>query len=78
MWIPNKLFRLRKGRAPSGAGWVAAIAGALALGFLLLDSVSGSEAPPPSARAAAVQGGPPPALALMFTGEVMGWTEPCG
>jgi hypothetical protein len=26
----------------------------------------------------AVKGGPPPDLLLLFSGEVMGWTEPCG
>jgi len=26
----------------------------------------------------AVKGGPPPDLVLFFSGEVMGWTEPCG
>ena len=25
-----------------------------------------------------IPGGPPPDLVVMFTGEVMGWTEPCG
>ena len=78
MMILNKLFRLRKDRSAPGAGWLAVIASALALAFLLLDSVSGSEVPEISARGAAVQGGPAPSLSLMFTGEVMGWTEPCG
>ncbi len=78
MTILNKLFRHRRNRAASGAGWLVVIASFLAFAFLLLDSISGAEVPPIDARGAAVVGGPPPALALMFTGEVMGWTEPCG
>jgi hypothetical protein len=78
MMILNKLLRHRRHPPASGAGWLAVIASALAFAFLLLDSVSGSEVPPVAARGTAVQGGPPPSLALMFTGEVMGWTEPCG
>ena len=77
MMILNKLLRLRKDRAATGAGWLAVFASVLAFCLLLLDSVSGSETPPISCGAA-VQGGPPPSLTLMFTAEVMGWTEPCG
>jgi hypothetical protein len=43
--------------------------------------------PPPAApakdsgiisRGSAVQSGPAPDIVIFYTGEVMGWTEPCG
>lgn len=32
----------------------------------------------PSPQAVGVPPGPPPQLTVLFTGEVAGWTEPCG
>jgi hypothetical protein len=76
----NSRLRPRQKLAAPAAGWLAVIAVSLAFGLMLLDSisVSGSEQPALSTRMASVQGGSPPLVALMFTGEVMGWTEPCG
>ena len=78
MKILNSLHHLWNRSVARGAGFLALAGLALAFSLALLDSVSGSETLPTSPYGAAVQGGPPPALALLFTGEVMGWTEPCG
>ena len=72
----NPLLLLRNPRTVSGAAWLAVIVIALALASL--SAIADNQVPPIAARGAAVQGGPAPAVALEFTGEVMGWTEPCG
>jgi len=49
------------------------------LAFALPAAVAAEGAnPSPASLASGVQPGAPPALAILFTGEVIGWTEPCG
>jgi hypothetical protein len=55
----------------------------IAIPLILAVSPSGgtSTASPDAAilsRGSQVHGGPPPDLVILYAGEVMGWTEPCG
>jgi len=53
------------------AGW---------LGFPAIPAALAAQggSPAPNNLASGVQPGPPPALAILYTDEVIGWTEPCG
>ena len=69
--IPTRSF-------PFPAPLLAAIATFLMLlpGLAVLASEGSDDGKNP--QAIGVQPGPPPELTVLFTGEVMGWTEPCG
>ena len=62
----------------AGAAILAAAVFLFLLSFPSIASATGAEDSGIISRGSAVQGGPPPQLAVLFTGEVMGWTEPCG
>jgi hypothetical protein len=68
----------------SGKTLLLALAVLAVLGGILLPLAGGwaraAEPEDPSiiSRGTQVRGGPPPQLVLMYSGEVMGWTEPCG
>ena len=49
---------------------------------LLLSPIDGAQTPAPDSAilssGSQVHGGPAPDLVILYAGEVMGWTEPCG
>ena len=55
----------------------AAVGGFVAFALPAAVAAEGAN-PAPASLASGVQPGAPPALAILFTGEVIGWTEPCG
>jgi len=55
----------------------AAVGGFVAFALSAAVAAEGAN-PAPASLAPGVQPGAPPALAILFTGEVIGWTEPCG
>jgi hypothetical protein len=67
--------------------WPRGVLAILGAGLLLVSALgvaapgSGEPAAPPPAglpSGSSVQQGPAPDLVILYAGEVMGWTEPCG
>jgi len=76
-------MQARAKQTVSGKNLLLALVALAALGEIVLLAggwarAAQAEDPNIISRGTQVRGGPPPQVVFLFSGEVMGWTEPCG